>query len=250
MLAGSRATHAGEVMRTTVTVLVALATATPALAAPPEVAPPPPVLLALADEIDLATVDTEEETLEALNQVEIDASSWSMGTAIGLSLIPGGGWGLFYAEKPGAAWLTTTLAAVGYGIGAAYALGAFDESTRLRCRFDDSQSVPLENCRAAHQNDHPWNKEKDEEYSGRRFFQAKDQYSFVTTGEDFDGTVTGLAIIGGTYVVTTLLGAVWSGTAVHRHNDAVRKRVESTASVRPILGYTGRQGVLGLGVDF
>ncbi len=235
-------------MRRTLTALAALATVTPAFAAPPAVAPPPQQLLAQADEIDLGSVDGEEETLQALDGAIIEEESWSMGAAIGLSLIPGGGFGLMYADKPGAAGLTFALAAAGYGLGAAYMLGAFDESTSQRCRFGDS-SVDMNECDAAYDPEHPLNKEIDPR-TGDYYFRAKDQYAYVTTGENFDGQTTGLIIMGATYATTTLLGAVWSGTAVHRHNDDVRKRVESTASIRPLLGYTGSRGYFGVGLDF
>src|SRR5688572_5331802 len=75
--------------------------APPAPALPAEMAPAPKVLLAQApvDDSDLK----DEETLEALKQEEIAKEAWSMGAAIGLSLVPGGGAGLIYAEEPYAA---------------------------------------------------------------------------------------------------------------------------------------------------
>ena len=83
---------------------------TPVQPTPIEEAPPPAVLLAQVDDSDLA----DEETLTELMQIEIDRDAQSMGAAIGLSLIPGGGWGLLYAGKPAQSAVPFSLAAAGF----------------------------------------------------------------------------------------------------------------------------------------
>ena len=40
-----------------------------------------------------------DESLEQLMQIEYDRDAWSMSSAIGLSLVPGGGFGLIYVRK-------------------------------------------------------------------------------------------------------------------------------------------------------
>ena len=82
--------------------VVTLPAAAAAQSVPPEMAAPPRTLLAAngepVDDSDLG----EEESLDALNKEEIDKSTWSTGAAVGLSLIPGGGFGLVYADKKAA----------------------------------------------------------------------------------------------------------------------------------------------------
>jgi hypothetical protein len=234
-------------MRRTATALALLtASATAAQAAPPrEAAPPVQALQGAVDDSDL----NEEPTLGDLIKEDTDKDSWSMGTAIGLSFIPGGGLGLFYAEKPAAGWVTISLAAVGYGLGAAYMLGAFDKSTKTVCRYQDAVAKP-EECDYAQggllDNQHP----KDPR-TGKYYFEESNDFSTVTTGNKFDGKQTGLIIMAATYGATTLLGAIWSGSAVYKHNDDARKKAESTASLpHPILGVAPGGGFFGLGMDF
>ena len=62
----------------------------------------------------------DDESLEDLMKIEYDKDAWSMGTAIGLSLVPGGGFGLLYARKKPQAVIPFLLSTVGYGLGIAY----------------------------------------------------------------------------------------------------------------------------------
>ena len=56
---------------------------------------------------------------------------------------------------------------------------------------------------------------------------------------------------GSSDAATTLLGAAWAGLTVDDHNTALRKNIESTASApRPIVSYDGRNGYMGLLLDF
>ena len=238
----------------------------PALAIPPTEAPAPSVLFAQLDDSDLKT----EETLEDLQEIEFDKDSWSMGSAIGLSMLPGGGFGLIYAEKRAQAIIPILLSAVGYGVGAAYLLGAFDESSTQVCLHDTAGVVKDAECRLA---DDPVKKSLIDgrflpdicsRYGGRNpvtsgdipvqckaYFQTRDQYGPVTRGEDFDGKNTGIVIIGATYIATSLLGAIWAATAVSDHNEQLRKDIESTASVpKPVINFDGTNGYVGLTVNF
>lgn len=221
----------------------------PAAAVPPEVAPPPALLLAQyqIDDSDLQ----DEVTLEELHAEEFDAEAWSMGSAIGLSFVPGGGFGLLYAEKPAAAAAVFGLSAIGYGVGTAYLLGVFDESSSQQCIFKGQKAPDLE-CQAALDITHELHRERKDPDDPRSpyYYQLKGDYDYETVGRDFDGSTTGALILAGTYAATTLLGAAWAASAVSNHNEELRKRIESTAGVRPLLGYTGREGVVGLTLDF
>ncbi|MFN3201476.1 MAG: hypothetical protein ACE366_23945 [Bradymonadia bacterium] len=203
------------------------------------------------DDSDLA----REETLEELKEEEYEKEAWSVGTAIGLSFIPGGGAGLIYAEKPAASTVPYLLSAIGYGVGIAYFVGAFDESSSVVCNHDIDGRVAFEECSfgdpgSAVRNDRD---PRGTPINGQQppYFQTQGQYTEATIGEDFDGKQTGLIIIAGTYVVTTVLGAVWAASSVSDHNDAVRKKIDSTVQApKPIVAYDGRRGFLGLSFDF
>ena len=91
------------------------------------------------------------------------------------------------------------------------------------------------------------------------YFRTKGDYATVISGKDFDGFNTGLYIMIGTYVVTTALGAMWAGSTVAAHNEQLRKDIESTAGrtprspaikATPIIGFTGRRGVVGFALEF
>ena len=56
----------------------------------PLASPNPEILIAQVDDSDLR----DEETLQELMQIEYDKDAWSMGAAVGASLLPGAGWGL------------------------------------------------------------------------------------------------------------------------------------------------------------
>jgi len=232
---------------------------------PPELAASPRLLLAQAggepvDDSDLA----QEETLEQLNQADFDKDSWSMGAAVGLSFLPGAGWGLIYAEKPAAAAVPFALSAVGYTVGALYMLGLFDESQSNVCLHDSVGEVSLAACQLVQSRGQftadldgdgsagDWQREIDLNDEARRpYIDTAENYNRAVKGENFDGTKTGLIIVGATYAATTLLGAVWAGMSVDEHNTDLRNSIESTASApRPLVGYDGRNGFLGLSLDF
>ena len=119
-----------------------VASALPAAAAaqsvPPEMAAPPRTLLAAngepVDDSDVAA-EAEDETLDKLNQIEIDKDAWSTGAAVGLSAIPGGGFGLIYAEKKAASAVPFLLSIAGYTIGALYMAGTFNTKKKTNCYF-------------------------------------------------------------------------------------------------------------------
>jgi hypothetical protein len=209
MLAAGSASLDGHDMRRIASLLALATPLTPALATPPELAPPPQVLLAQAEEAD--PDDPNEESLTVMDGGIIDERSWSMTAAIGLSLVPGGGFGLFYVEKPGAGWATIALSAIGYGVGAAYMLGVFDEQPETRCRFKDEVAEP-EECESALDRTGPLRDEKNPRTGNFYSFEVED-FSRVTTGEDYDGTTTGLAI-----------ASTATATPTNRHSPTCRSK--------------------------
>ena len=88
----------------------------------------------------------------------------------------------------------------------------------------------------------------------RPYFATQDDYERITVGEDFDGTETGIIILGATYVATSILGAVWAGLVVSEHNDRLRKDIDSTVqrqpTVRPTLAFSDEGGFAGFAIDF
>lgn len=255
-------------MRRLAAVIAALAMASaPALANPgavadPLAAPEPGVLLAQVDDSDLK----DEESLEFLQNLEFQKDAWSLGAGVGLSLIPGAGWGLIYAEKPAQSTVPFLLSAIGYGVGALYMAGVFDESSTQICshvrdgRVNDAECTYADVVLDPNNPDQVDNNDIDpRDPDMRPYFATRSDYEVVTRGEDFDGTTTGIIIIGATYVVTTVIGAAWAGATVSAHNDQLRKDIESTASrgeqrpisnVRPVIGYTGERGLFGVALDF
>lgn len=224
----------------------------PALAknpVPTSAAAPPAVLLAQVDDSDLA----DEETLEELIEDEITAESWSMGKAIGLSLLPGGGFGLIYAEKKAQSVVPFLLSAVGYGVGLAYLLGVFDTDSEQVCVHVRDGEVPLNECSiGSTAGDNQANDPRSPD-GMTQYFNTKGDYTPGVKGEDFDGKQTGFLILGATYAFTTLLGAIWAGSTVADHNEKVRKAAESTAEgprLRPVMAYDGQNGLFGVGLDF
>lgn len=275
-------------MRRTVAALTALTLASgPAFAAPPgtpdqpvdpTAAPAPAILLAQTD-IDALDADIEaQETLEFFEKKEFDASAQSLGAAVALSLIPGAGWGLIYADKSAQSTVPFLLSAVGYAVGGLYVFGLFDEEAVPICNHVRDGRVGLAECdygdlvlppdQAAGQIDSKDIDPRDPEMLP--YFATKADYSKGTRGDDFDGITTGLIIIGGTYVLTTLIGAVWAGGTVYEYNEQLRKDIESTAGrdamaraddirgeapaeaapPRPFVGYDGERGVFGVALDF
>lgn len=219
---------------------------------PIEDAPPPAMLLAQVDDSDLRS----EETLKELMQIEYDKDAQSVGAAIALSFIPGAGWGLLYAGKKAQAVVPFTLSAIGYGLAGAYLAGAFDTDAASACAHTRDGKVPFAECGLSR--DPVRNKDEDPRADLSKhppplniYDNTAADYSIVTTGEDFDGKETGLLILVGTYAVTTIVGAAWSAAVVSGHNDQLRKDIESTAGIpRPIVGYTGERGVVGVAFDF
>jgi len=224
--------------------------------ADPTLAPEPAVLVAQADGVDDSDLG-DEMTLREFMDDEIAGKSKSIGAAIGLSLVPGGGFGLMYADRKAAAWVPILLSAAGYGLGVAYLAGAFNKSSHQVCTLQKQNTLPLEECHLARTEGYKAPDGRDQ-YSkdpnandGKAYFEHKSDYEFATVGEDVDGTKTGLLIIGATYAATTILGAIWSASAVAADNENIRKQVESTVQApHPFLGYNGRQGLVGLSMGF
>jgi hypothetical protein len=234
----------------------------------PTVAPAPELLIAQIDDSDLR----DEETLTQLMGIEYSKDAWSMGSAVGLSMIPGAGWGLVYTRQKAQAVVPILLSAIGYGLGGLYVAGLFDESSEVQCRHVRVGKVGpmdggVDRCGYAkivfdpNEPNRIDNQDIDElDTQERPFFATAVDYSLVTVGQDFDGTNTGLVILVSTYVATTLLGAIWSGTSVAEHNDRLRKDIESTAQApkapaeervpRVVAGFDGRRGFLGFALDF
>lgn len=210
-----------------------------------------PIAVAQIDDSDL----DREETLEDLQNEEYGKEAWSTGKAIGLSMVPGGGFGLMYADNRAAAIIPFALSLIGYGLGAAYIAGVFDEESTQVCRHERDGVVPIGECDFGTTS--PKNTEVDPRATnaGDRYFDTKSDYNDATTGEDFAGATTGIVIIAATYAATTLLGAIWSASNVSDHNDEVRKSIESTAKTtapiaRPVAAYDGDRGYFGLAIDF
>jgi hypothetical protein len=225
---------------------------------PTSAAPPPGLLLAQVDDSDLA----EEETLEQLKEEEFDKESWSMGSAIGLSLVPGAGWGLVYAEKNAQATVPILLSAAGYVMAGLYFAGVFDESSKRVCKYKPTSEVLSAESVTSSTNDTSsfspcdvgtaagFNQAVDPRSErGEQFFATQDAYERVTVGEDFDGKDTAVIIAISTYAITTLVGAVWAASTVADHNDRLRKDIESTvdagSGISPVIAYDGENGLFG-----
>ncbi len=205
----------------------------------------------------------QEESLEDLQDIEYSREALSINRGILLSLIPGGGWSLMYANRRAQGVLMILGASIGYAMGTAYVLGVFDEQAERACVLTDSSKESI-NVESAYCNPassiHPTNKNatmpaydpylyKDENASdpAQRIILRKDKmlsgsyrvpfYSEVSElyqeqkrGSDYDGTSTGLAIIAGTYAATTVLSAIWSAVEISDQNHELRKRIESTSA--------------------
>ncbi|MEZ4463305.1 MAG: hypothetical protein R3F60_08640 [bacterium] len=222
-----------------------------ALAVPPAAAPAPDVVIAQVDDSDLK----EEETLQELMDDEYKGAAWSMGSAIGLSMIPGAGYGLVYAEKKPQSVVPFLLSAVGYGLGAAYLLGAFDETAKEVCLHVRDGKVPLDECAIGGRAGDNQNIDARSEDMNTPYFATKADYTRGVQGENFDGKDTGVLILGATYAATTLLGAIWAASTVADHNDRLKKDIESTAQApsptfRPIIGGDRSGGLAGFAIDF
>lgn len=188
----------------------------------------------------------DDESLEDLMKIEYDKDAWSMGTAIGLSLVPGGGFGLLYARKKPQAVIPFLLSTVGYGLGIAYMAGAFDESqssicthaiagrvSPVECTYADIPPDPEQPNRVDNSNIDPRTCADQNNCSNdpnaKRYWQTSGDYTRSTAGRNYSGRTTGLTILAATYVVSSTLGAVWSGMSVRSHNKQLRRDIESTA---------------------
>ncbi|MAD60850.1 MAG: hypothetical protein CMH49_04930 [Myxococcales bacterium] len=247
-------------------------------AAPPLSSPPPLTLLQnnsplfqldqntqsqMMDDPTLMRELEQEESLEDLQEIEYNREALSISRGTLLSLIPGGGWSLMYANRRAQGVLMVLGATLGYGMGAAYALGVFDESADKTCVLTDSSkesiNVELVYCNPK-SSINPTNANanmpaydpylyKDDNASdpARRIILKNDQplsgnyrvpfYSEVSElyqeqkrGTNYKGLNTGLSIIAGTYAVTTVLSAVWSAVEIADQNNELRKRIESTSA--------------------
>ncbi len=230
---------------------------------PPTMAPSPDILVAQIDDSDLR----DEESLKQLMKIEYDKDAWSMSVAIGSSFVPGAGWGLMYTKKKLQAAVPFTLSIIGYGVGVAYMLGLMDTEATPICNQTRDGRVDGAECgyaNIAYNASLPNridNQDPDPRSIGGMtpYFRTKGDYATVISGKDFDGFNTGLYIMIGTYVVTTALGAMWAGSTVAAHNEQLRKDIESTAGrtprspaikATPIIGFTGRRGVVGFALEF
>ena len=212
----------------------------------------------------------DDETLEDLMKIEYDKDAWSTSTAIGLSLVPGGGFGLIYARKKPQAVIPFLLSTVGYGLGIAYMAGAFDESQTSICTHVRAGRVPAVECSYA---DRPFDPAAPNEISntsvdmrdpnGRSYDQTVGDYASSTAGRNYSGRNTGITLLAATYIVTSTLGAVWSGMSVRAHNRQLRRDIESTAEngdsepsavslseLSPVLEVNSQRSTLGFRLSF
>jgi hypothetical protein len=222
----------------------------------------------------------DDESLEDLMNIEYDKGAWSMGTAIGLSLVPGGGFGLLYARKKPQAVIPILLSTVGYGLGIAYMAGAFDESQSSICTHVNAGRVSPVECGYATIPNDPTQPERIDnanidprtcadptncanDPNAKPYFQTGGNYTRSTAGRDYSGRTAGLTILAATYVVSSTLGAVWSAMSVRSHNKQLRRDIESTADnsnrryraqqnveVLPVLEVNSARSMFGVKLNF
>ena len=218
------------------------------------------------DDPELVRELSNEETLQDLQDIEYEREALSKSRALLLSLIPGGGWSLTYANRKAQGILMILGAAVGYGMGTAYILGVFDEEAERLCLLTDSSKnsmyVGLEYCNPKsiiHPTDRNANNPaydpylyKDDtasdptlrvilkgdqpptgNYRVPLFSEVRELYQEQRRGNDYDGTKTGQLIIASTYAVTTVLSAIWSTMEINEQNKELRKRIEATSAQAP-----------------
>ncbi len=220
----------------------------------------PPAALGEVNDDDLL----HEETLLELMQIEYDKDAWSMGTAVGLSLLPGGGYGLLYVNKPAQSAIPFAIFVVGAAVGTAYLLGAFDSSESEHCYHVRDGKVSYEECSIAsnpvrnHDLDPRAQNYDAVEQEGDAYWATAGDYSLRTTGSDFDGKMVGIIILASSYAVSSLIGAIWAGTTVSAHNEQLRRDIESTASIRqpvqprllPAVSVTSQKASFGFSLHF
>lgn len=232
----------------------------PALARPlaPLEAPGPRALFTQMDDPDLVKELAGEETLQDLQDMEYDRESLSVGKGVTLSLIPGGGFGLLYAGKSAQGFLMIALSAAGYVYGIAHASGSLDNKQTNACVYmigtAQEELVRTEVCDWGNGKLHPdrYNTiDPRDPTMSKKYFETQTNYRLQKRGGDpYDGRNYGLLVIGTTYLLTTLAGAIWSGMVISEHNDEIRKRVESTAGLYPVLDMNGDRTTVGLGLRF
>lgn len=256
--------------------LASSAWAEPMLPISPEVAAPPEILLARHGELlaqrgrrggggGLNDSDLGDElTLDELIQIEYGEKKQSSGSAIGLSLLPGGGFGLMYADKKAQALVPILFSVVGYGVAGYYMLGMADTSSKNVCLHSRQGEVDFAECSYGSV-PHDITKDRTDSHSpdprapipGQAYYETIGDYSTAVLGEDFDGMKVGLTILASTYAATTILGAMWSASAVSSYNDRLLKDLQSTTqatppqpTIKPMIAYDGDRGLFGVRLDF
>ena len=210
----------------------------------------------------------DEETLDDLMAIEYEKDAWSVGKAATLSSVPGGGFGLIHAKAPAQSVIPFLLSGIGYTMGALWISSVFDEQSTRACQHVREGTVRIAECGygdivydPSDANQTVTNQLADPRSRDgvTPYYQTKADYSIVETGRNYEGAGTGVAILGATYAITTLLGAVWAVLEVQNHNDQLRKDINSTAQnrltvpqkkVRPLYAYDGRTAVMGVRLDF
>ena len=210
----------------------------------------------------------DEETLDDLMAIEYEKDAWSVGQAVTLSFIPGGGFGLIYAKAQAQSVIPFLLSGVGYTMGAMWLSGVFDEQSTRSCQHVRAGTVPIAECGfgdivydPSDENQTVTNQLADPRSRDGMtpYYQTKADYSIVETGRNYEGAGTGVAVLGATYALTTLLGAVWAALEVKKHNEQLRKDINSTARLRmqqpqqrvtPLYVYDGETSMMGVRVHF
>ena len=68
---------------------------------------------------------------------------------------------------------------------------------------------------------------------------------------NYQGEKSGPIVMGADYAASNRLGTAWVGLTVDDRNTTLRKNIERTVSgPLPIVGYDGRNGYMGLLLDF
>jgi hypothetical protein len=210
------------------------------------------------DDPELVNELSGEETLGQLQQLEFQRESLSVGKAIALSLIPGGGWGLLYARKRAQSFVPIITSLVGYTVGMLYASGQLDQKATDVCVYKPTNIVQkdIEVCSYYDAKLHldKYLALDTNDGTGKTYYETRNDYTIQTKGTNYDGSAFGLQMILGTYVATSILGAVWATIEVNEHNDEVRKKVESTAELKykfvPMVQYNGSGAQMGFGFQF
>ena len=99
--------------------------------------------------------------------------------------------------------------------------------------------------------------------NGRSYDQTVGDYASSTAGRNYSGRNTGITLLAATYIVTSTLGAVWSGMSVRAHNRQLRRDIESTAEngdsepsavslseLSPVLEVNSQRSTLGFRLSF